>query len=190
MNLDWLNWDTIYDQPWRTLTSPFIHNHLLEFFVNLITLCLFGWKIEPVYGRAKTLGIFLGAMITGQVLSITIGHDWIEGISNVVGGLFGFSLISNRRAPWWTTFTHHALNALYTGLIAISFLPSLLPFIADTTGYRFSHLSQFGGILYGLAFGVVFLLMPQDSRWRGLWLHCHSYFSPVNFTVPGSLSGG
>jgi len=101
-NFDWLNWDTVYAQPWRILTSPFIHNTLLEFFVNLLTLCLFGWKIEPVYGRVKTLSIFLGAMVAGQVLSITVAHDWTVGISNGVGGLFGFSLIANRRVPWWT----------------------------------------------------------------------------------------
>jgi len=52
------------------------------------------------------------------------------------------------------------------------------------TGYRFSHLSQFGGILYGLAFGVVFLLMPQDSRWRWaiiglpLLLFASQFYSP------------
>jgi len=165
-NFDWLNWDTVYAQPWRIITSPFIHNNLLEFLVNLLTLFLFGWKIEPVYGRVKTLIIFFGALVAGQVLSITLAHKWIEGISNGVGGLFGFSLFANRRSPWWTTFTHQNLHTLYTSLIAISFLPLFFPFIADMTGYRFSHLSQFGGILYGLACGVVFLLIPQDSRWR------------------------
>ena len=27
-------------------------------------------------------------------------------------------------------------------------------------------MSHFGGILYGMAFGVTFLLLPRDSRWR------------------------
>jgi len=165
-NLDWLNWDTVYAQPWRIITSAFIHNHLMEFFVNLITLCLFGWKIEPAYGRAKTLGIFLGAIAVGQVLSIPVRHDWPEGISNGVGGLFGFSLIANRRSPWWTTFTQDASHALYTALIALSFLPLFLSYIVEMIGYRFSHLSLFGGILYGLGFGVVFLLAPRGTPWR------------------------
>lgn len=35
MNLDWLNWEVIYAQPWRILTSPFIHQNVQHYFENL-----------------------------------------------------------------------------------------------------------------------------------------------------------
>jgi len=161
-NFDWLNWDTVYAQPWRMLTSPFIHHNLLQFLNNLVFLCLFGWQVERKYGVLITLGIFWGALVTSYVLCITFTHDWIWGISLGFCGLFGFSLIDNRRTPWWATLTHHPLHALYS----VSLLVPLLPFFANTQEFRTSHMSHLGGILYGLAFGVVFLLMSQDSRWR------------------------
>lgn len=159
------DWALLYQrhQPWRIVTSPFIHHNLLHFFGNLFFLCLFGWQIEPIYGKVKTLSIFFGAMVTGQVLSITVAHDWTVGISNGVCGLFGFSLIANRRHPWWMTLTHRPLHAIYLFSLAVP----VLPFFSHMMGFRTSHMSHLGGILYGLAFGVLFLLMPQDSRWRG-----------------------
>lgn len=158
------DWTLLYaqHQPWRIVTSPFLHHNLLHFFDNLVFLCLFGWQIEPVHGRVKTVGIFLGAMMTSHVMSITFTHDWIVGISGGVCGLFGFSLIANRRTPWWTTLTHRPLHTLYLA----NLIAPLIPFFANLGGFRTSHMSHLGGILYGLAFGVIFLLMPRDSRWR------------------------
>jgi membrane associated rhomboid family serine protease len=45
-NLDWLNWEVVYAQPWRILTSPFIHQNLPHYFENLFFLLLFGYQIE------------------------------------------------------------------------------------------------------------------------------------------------
>ena len=156
------DWALLYHQPWRIVTSPFLHHNLLQFFNNLLFLCLFGWQIEPVHGRVKTLSIFLGAMVTSHVMSITFTHDWIVGISGGVCGLFGFSLIANRRIPWWTTLTHRPLHAIFLA----SLITPLIPFFADRQGFRTSHMSHLAGILYGAAFGITFLLMPHNTWWR------------------------
>lgn len=160
-------WTLLYahQQPWRIVTSPFLHHDLVQFFNNLVFLCLFGWQVERKHGSVKMLGIFLGALMTNHVMCITFMHDWIVGISLGVCGLFGFSLIDNHRTPWWTTLTHRPLHALYFA----SLIGPLIPFVADmqkTQGFRTSHMSHIGGILYGLAFGIVFLLIPHKSHWR------------------------
>jgi len=162
-NLDWVNWEVFYDQPWRVVTSPFLHHNLSQFFNNIVFLCLFGWQVERIHGPIKTLSIFLGALVTSHVMTITFTHDWIWGISLGVCGLFGFSLIDNRRAPLWTTLTHRPLHALYFA----SLTTPLIPFVANMQEFRVSHMSHLGGILYGLAFGVTFLLLPRDTGWRG-----------------------
>ena len=161
-NLDWVNWEVFYNQPWRVITSPFLHHNLSHFFNNLVFLCLFGWQVERNHGSVKTLGIFFGALVTSHVMCITFTHDWIWGVSLGVCGLFGFSLIANRRAPWWTTLTHRPLHALYFA----SLIASLIPFFANMQEFRTSHLSHLEGILYGMAFGITFQLSPRDSRWR------------------------
>jgi hypothetical protein len=87
---------------------------------------------------------------------------WIVGISLGVCGLFGFSLIANRRTPFWTIFTHRPLHAFYL----FTLITPSLPFVANIQNFRVSHMSHLGGILYGVAFGVIFLVMPHDTRWR------------------------
>jgi len=179
-NLDWVNWEVFYAQPWRMLTSPLIHHDTFQFLNNLLVLCLFGWLVERKHGAVKTLLIFWGALVTSHFLCITFTHDWIWGISLGVCGLFGFSLIDNRRTPWWTTLTHRPLHAYYS----VSLLAPLIPFVSNTLGFRVSHMSHFGGILYGLVFGIVFVLLPRDTKWRWaviglpLVLFASQFYSP------------
>jgi len=161
-NFDWVNWEVFYTHPWRLLTSSFIHHNLFHYFANLFWLCLFGWMIEPNYGSAKTLGILLGAMVAGPVLNITVAHVWTIGFSDGVCGLFGFSLIVNRRVPWWTTLTHRPIHAFFIAALAMPFLP----FFSHLVGFGTAHLAHLGGILYGLAFGITFLLLPRETKWR------------------------
>jgi membrane associated rhomboid family serine protease len=155
------DWTLLYHQPWRLISSPFLHHNFFHFIGNLLFLILFGWQIENSYGRLIVSGVFFGGLVTGHFMSITVAHDWIVGISVGVAGLFGFSLIANRQRPWWKTLTHNALHAVYfVGLVV-----PLIPFFADQIGYRVSHFSHLGGILYGLAFGVAYILSPTGS-WR------------------------
>lgn len=174
------DWTLLYPQPWRIVTSPFLHHNLSQFFNNLVFLCLFGWQVERKYGSVNTLGIFLGALGTSHVMTITFTHDWIVGVSLGVCGLLGFSLIANRRTPWWTTITHRPLHALYFASLA----SPLIPFVANNQGFRTSQMSHLGGILYGMAFGVAFLLLPRNTLWRSaiialpLALFASLFYSP------------
>jgi len=161
-NLDWVNWEVVYAQPWRILTSPFIHQNLPHYFENLFFLLLFGFQIERPYGWKYFLGAFLGAMVTGHIVFITTAHNFIWGISGGVYGLFGFSLIANRRVPWWTTLTHRPLHILYFA----NMLWAVIVDVADWAPFPIAHLNHVVGILYGLAFGAAFLLVTRDSPWR------------------------
>jgi membrane associated rhomboid family serine protease len=162
-NLHQGSWDLFYNQPWRLLTSPFIHQHLAHFFDNLFFLLLFGRQVERSHGRLILLGVFFGAIVTSHVIYINVIHNRLVGISGGVCGLFGFSLIVNRRSPWWTTLTHRPLHALYfanlVGLVIVD-ITNLVSNIA--------HLTHLVGILYGMVFGAVFLLASPQVRWRGM----------------------
>jgi membrane associated rhomboid family serine protease len=161
-NLDWVNWVVVYDQPWRMLTSPFIHQNLLHYLENLFFLLVFGYQIERTYGWKYFLGAFLGAMVTGHIVWMNIMHNFIWGISGGVCGLFGFSLIANRRVPWWTTLTHRPLHALYFA----NLIWAVVVDVADWVPYPVAHLNHVVGILYGMAFGAAFLLVTRNSLWR------------------------
>lgn len=162
MNLDWLNWEVIYAQPWRILTSPFIHQNVQHYFENLFFLSLFGYQIERTYGRGIMLGVFFGAMVTGHMVWINLMHNFIWGVSGGICGLFGFSLIAGRRTPWWSTVTHHPLHILYL----IDLLWAVFIDVTDRVPFPVAHLNHGVGILYGMAFGSVLLMFSNGTRWR------------------------
>jgi membrane associated rhomboid family serine protease len=179
-NLKVVNWELLFNQPWRTLTSPFIHHNPLHFLENLFFLLLFGRQIEKTHGWAILLGVFFGALVAGHVIRINVMHDWLVGISGGVCGLFGVSLIANRRTPWWTTLTHRPLHALYS----INLLWAVIVDMADWVPFPVAHLNHVVGILYGVAFGITFLLTPRRDPWRAvvialpLLLFASQFYSP------------
>lgn len=156
------SWELFYSQPWRVLTSPFIHQNILHFLENLFFLLLFGWQIERTQGRTILLGVFFGAIVTGYVIYLTFMHEGIIGTSGGICGLFGFSLIANRRIPWWTTLTHRPLHILYVA----NLLWAVIVDVTDWVPYNVAHLNHVVGILYGAAFGIAFLLRPRGTPWR------------------------
>jgi len=166
-NLDVLSWPTFYDQPWRVFTSPFIHRDIVGFLVNVAFLLLFGWQIERKYGWAMFLGIFFGALVTAYILWTNVAHDWIVGISIGVCGLFGFSLIANRRSPWWTTVTHRPPHALYLANllgVLIANVTNLIPGRVAHLGHLFGRHGIWGGF-------------PAHAAWRLLARagHCSTH---------------
>lgn len=150
------NWDVFYSQPWRMITSPFLHQNLPHYFENLAFLLLFGSQIERAHGWKYLLGIFFGALVTGYVIFITVMHSGIVGISGGVYGLFGFSLIANRRTPWWTTLTQRPLHILYS----LNILASVIADITGLVSFEVAHLNHIVCILYGILYGISFLFGP------------------------------
>ena len=100
VNMNVYSWDILYNQPWRIITSPFLNHDYLHYFQNLVFLLLFGWQIENKFGKAMLLGAFFGGIVMSYVIWINVMHDWIIGISGGICGLFGFSLIGNRRTTY------------------------------------------------------------------------------------------
>lgn len=171
------NWETFYNQPWRMLTSPFIHQNPLHYLENLVFLLLFGFQIERKNGWKYMLGVFFGALITGYVIYLNVMHGGIIGISGGVCGLFGFSLIANRRTPWWTTLTHRPLHVLYS----LNLLGAVFADVTNLVPFNVAHVNHIVGILFGAFVGVAFLSSP---RWRWativlpLALFASQFYSP------------
>lgn len=140
-----------YNQPWRLITSPFIHQNLLHYLENLVFLLLFGIQIERTRGWKYVIGAFFGALVTGYVIFLTFMHSGIIGISAGVCGLFGYSLIDNHRIPWWTMLTHRPLHILYSlNLLrsVIADVTDLIPF--DVAHYR-NRTQNHNGVITALA---------------------------------------
>lgn len=82
-------------QPWRLLTSIFVHAGLLHLVFNVIALHQFGSFVESLYGTPRFLLLYGGSGVTGSLLSSwanpTLGGGPVMsmGASGALFGLIG-----------------------------------------------------------------------------------------------------
>ncbi|MFW6188037.1 MAG: rhomboid family intramembrane serine protease [Actinomycetota bacterium] len=91
---------TTVSEPWRMLTSGFLHSmsspfHLL---LNMYTLYLFGRMLEPALGRGRFLLLFLLSVLGGSVgvLLLSSPLSLVVGASGGIFGLFGALFVLQR----------------------------------------------------------------------------------------------
>ena len=60
---------TMGDQPWRLLSSGFLHIGLMHLLFNGFAMYFFGQVAEPMFGSAKFLALFLLAVVGGNLLN-------------------------------------------------------------------------------------------------------------------------
>lgn len=94
-------------EPWRMLTSAFLHSpdSLLHILLNMYTLWIFGQALEPVLGRVRFLAVYLISAIGGSVGYLLLnpvlvpgqGLVGLVGASGAIFGLFGAMLLVQRQ---------------------------------------------------------------------------------------------
>ncbi|MBF2720391.1 rhomboid family intramembrane serine protease [Psychrobacter sp. NG254] len=97
-----LNWGanalpyTMQEQPWRLVSSAFLHIGLMHLLFNGFAMYFFGQIAEPMFGSAKFLALFLLAAIGGNLLNSYITwQDIIAGTgqpglsAGASGGIMG-----------------------------------------------------------------------------------------------------
>ena len=109
-------------QPWRFLSSAFVHADFWHLLFNMLMLYLLGSAVERVlrwwrYLAVYLLGAFAGSMlILGWVFAVPGTWDgWTVGASGAIFGLFGAILVLQKRAGMSTTsiLTLLAINLVY-----------------------------------------------------------------------------
>jgi membrane associated rhomboid family serine protease len=139
-------------QPWRMLTSIFIHESPLHVLLNMYSLFLVGPALESMLGRLRYLALFLVAGFGGSVGVLLIGnpHVAVLGASGAIFGLFGaYFLIARRLGGNATQF----LVVIVLNLV-IGFIP----------GFGIAWQAHVGGLITGL--GIAFVYLETRSRSR------------------------
>lgn len=133
-------------EPWRLLTSVFLHAGLLHLAFNLLAIASVGPRIEEIYGRATMAGIFIisGVIAAFASVSIRAGMGVGIGASGALMGLIGLAVGYGHRAG------RGRGHALRNDMLKWSGYTFVFGFAVGADNW--AHLF---GLLVGAAFGLV-----------------------------------
>jgi membrane associated rhomboid family serine protease len=86
---------TLHGQPWRLLTSMFVHANIIHLLLNMIGLWQVGSLVERIFGSLRFSGLYLLAGLVGGLVSMafhpggeTLGAS--GALFGIMGGLLAF----------------------------------------------------------------------------------------------------
>ncbi|WP_043497509.1 rhomboid family intramembrane serine protease [Georgenia sp. SUBG003] len=143
-------------QPYRFLTSAFLHGGTLHLALNMYALWVVGSVLEPALGRWRFISLYLLSAIGGSVAVLLLadpaGVSWstpVVGASGAVFGLFSAIFIVLRR------FGRDATQILV--LIVLNFV---IGFVFAGISWQ-SHL---GGAITGAVLAAAYVYAPRRQR--------------------------
>lgn len=141
-------------EPWRMITSVFVHSTGLIFHVllNMYTLWIFGQLLEGLLGRWRFLSLYLISGLGGSVgvLWLSDPRVGVVGASGAIFGLMGAFLVIQRRLGGQTT----QLFILLGINLVIGFVP----------GFNVAWQAHLGGLVTGALVGFVFVETRKRSQ--------------------------
>ena len=144
-------------EPWRMLTSVFVHSTGLIFHVllNMYTLWIFGQLLEGILGRWRFLSLYLISGLAGSVGVLWLGdpRTGVVGASGAIFGLLGAFLVIQRR-----------LGGSATQLLILLGINLVIGFIP---GFNIAWQAHLGGLLAGALVGFIFVETRKRDQ-RGL----------------------
>lgn len=151
---------TLPGQPWRLLTSLFVHAGTSHLLINMLSLWLLGLLVEPRIGPGRLLPGYLACGVGGALASLWYHTQGINsvGASGAIFGLYGVQLVLllGRAVPL-NKSDRRAMLALVTYLVLSNLLSGLTGAIDNA-----AHL---GGLLTGLLLvGPLVLLRLKAQR--------------------------
>lgn len=155
--------DLVPSQPWRLLTSTFLHANALHLAMNMVILWFLGQRLEAAFGRGRFLLTYLFAGLTGALVSF-VWHGMVVGVGSSVGasgavlGVLGALFVLSYRAVGWD----HPLTKQW-GFWTLGVLVFGLFLSMGGGGGPIDNAAHIGGWLGGAAIAPLFLGRPRWS---------------------------
>ncbi|TFB49864.1 rhomboid family intramembrane serine protease [Cryobacterium tagatosivorans] len=141
-------------EPWRMLTSVFLHStgFIFHVLLNMYMLWIFGPQLEAMLGRWRFLVLYLLGGLAGSlgVLFLADPRVGVVGASGAIFGLVGAMLVIQRRLGGNTT--------QLLVLLGINFVIGFLP------GVNIAWQAHLGGLVGGAILGLIFVQTRQRSQ--------------------------
>ncbi len=141
-------------EPWRFLTSIFLHSGILHLILNLFALALFGSVLERFIGRKRFLIVFFVSGILANLIAVNF-YDSSLGASGAIFGVIGALIVVKPLMVVWAfglPMPMFAAGIIWTIGDILGAYGSFVGNPMDNTG-NIAHLS---GIFFGFIFGMLF----------------------------------
>ncbi|HNX26632.1 MAG TPA: rhomboid family intramembrane serine protease [Phycisphaerae bacterium] len=103
---------------WRLLTAGFVHANFMHIFFNCLGCYYFGSAVEQYQGRARLVGIFLFAVVTGNIAGLWMHPESVA--IGASGGLFGLiGMMAAMTIRYYRQMPHMLRNALKKWIASI-----------------------------------------------------------------------
>lgn len=128
-------------QPWRLITSAFLHGGLAHIAFNMYALKITGEEVEYVYGKVKYMAIYLISALGGSIFSYLFNADSISvGASGAIFGLLGAMI----------TFGIRHKDKIGKAYIINLFKVVLINIFIGVTISNIDNSAHIGGLLFGI----------------------------------------
>jgi membrane associated rhomboid family serine protease len=141
----------VESEPWRLITSAFLHLQIFHIFANLFMLYQIGPLLEQMLGRLRFLALYLLSALGGSVAVwlLSAPGSATLGASGAVLGMVGALLVISRARGLDVTWI--------LGYVAVT---AVLSFVVPDISWQ-GHL---GGFITGAAVAWIFLQITNHQR--------------------------
>jgi hypothetical protein len=158
-------------EPWRAVTSIFLHGSLLHILFNAFALFMFGPLVEKRLGDAEVLRIFLASGIVGSIFY------WIAYLAGLTpdiaalgasGGIYGIMAAAAVLFPdavvfmWFFPMRMRQAVVVWT---AVEFIGTL-----DMVGSGIASAAHLGGLFFGYIYTKVRMKKLADDYYKAYYI--------------------
>lgn len=145
-----------WQQPWRFVTSIFLHGSLAHLILNLFALLLFGFILEKIIGTKKFLAVFFVSGVVANLVAINFYSSSL-GASGAIYGILGCLTVLRPKLTVWISYIPMPMFVAALVWIGIGIFGVLNP---SQTG-DIAHLS---GIAVGFLLGWYYHKSHREQR--------------------------
>lgn len=145
----------VFSEPWRLVTSMFLHGDVAHIAYNMFALLLFGSILERELGRLYVPFYFTAGIVSG--IAAVPFYEAALGASGAVYGVMGaLAAIKPRLIVF--------VMGVPMPMIAAAFVWLALDTVGFFSSDGIANAAHIGGLLFGAATGFAFFRKPEKRR--------------------------
>uniref|UniRef100_UPI00404AAF12 rhomboid family intramembrane serine protease n=1 Tax=Fulvivirga sp. TaxID=1931237 RepID=UPI00404AAF12 len=147
---------TLNNEPWRLITSMFLHFGWIHLIANMYSLYVLGTALERRLGTVVFIGLYLLSGISGSIFSIYWNLFVMSaGASGAIFGLYGFDfillLVINKKEP------RLIRNIIINFIVYVAIIGLLGP------KFHFDNAAHLGGLICGVLIAALYSFLKSEK---------------------------